>query len=94
MWDKVDYGGFEVHVLPMLTNHPVGAPISLHDRWKFTGFVCRPGVDLRVNGQLSWSFQSGEFDAFLSEIEAGDAGYEVGKSIVDGRHPTVSVVNL
>ncbi|MPW22997.1 hypothetical protein GCT13_41020 [Paraburkholderia sp. CNPSo 3157] len=93
MWDSIQYDGFEINVMPILINHAFGTPVGPNGRFRFSGYVCRPGVDLR-HGYLTRAFQSLEFDLYESEAQAREAGYEMGRSIVDGRHPTISVDDL
>ena len=93
MWDSIRYGGFEINVTPILIDHTSGTPVGHGDRFRFSGYVCRPGVDLR-HGYLTRAFQSLEFDLYESEAQAREAGYEMGRAIVDGRHHTISVDDL
>ena len=58
MWEKIDYKGFEIWVLPILAYGPPAPNTPYH----YNGYVCRPGADLRAEGNV-------QFNAFDEERE-------------------------
>jgi hypothetical protein len=77
MWEKIDYKGFEIWVLPILAYGPPAPGTPYH----FNGYVCRPGADLRHAGQRTQFYELG--DVFETEAEALDAAYRAGHDLVD-----------
>jgi len=77
MWEKIDYKGFEIWVLPILAYGPPTPNTPYH----YNGYVCRPGADLRHAGQRKQFYELG--DVFATEAEALDAAYREGRDLVD-----------
>lgn len=79
-----DYEGFEIHV----------APVPADDnRYTYTAWVCHPGADAALPGHAV-PFHPGGDDTFRTEREAVEEAVHVGRSIVDGSHPDLSVLSL
>lgn len=94
-WRKVDYEGFEIHVELLIKGHEQepgrsGAP---GDRYTYIGYVCHPGADPKLPGHAVPFHADGE-DAFATADEAEYEAVHVGRSIVDGTHPDLTVLPL
>jgi hypothetical protein len=85
-WQSVEYEGFEIHVSPRLKG-----PDST--RYTYVGHVCHPGATPAMPGHTVPFHPDGE-DSFASSDEAVDEAVHVGRSIVDGTHPDLSVLSL
>lgn len=82
----VDYEGFEIHVVPA----PMpGDPA----RFTYTGYVCHPGVNPALPGHAVPFHADGE-ESFATLDEAIHEAVHIGKSIVDGTHPDLSILSL
>ena len=92
-WRVFDYEGFEIHVLPMVKPTPEHAPPRTVDRFIYIGYVCRPGADADVPGEAVHFHADGD-DEYKTAQEAVDDARHIGKSIVDGTHPDLSVLPL
>ncbi|SAK59558.1 hypothetical protein AWB80_02500 [Caballeronia pedi] len=92
-WHVFDYEGFEIHVLPQLKPTPEHAQQSKVDRYVYVGHVCRPGANANTPGEAVHFHADGE-DAYKSAQDAVDDARHIGKSIVDGTHPDLSVLPL
>lgn len=80
------YEGFEIHVaLSPARANPT--------RYTYTGYVCHPGADPSLPGHVVPFHADGD-DSFRSAEEAVDEAVHVGRSIVDGTHPDLSVLSI
>ncbi|HEX7910062.1 MAG TPA: hypothetical protein VF534_18495 [Paraburkholderia sp.] len=94
-WQMSEYEGFEIHVKPSLKDPPgdAQAPAAASSRYTYVGYVCHPGADPAIPGHTVPFHADGE-ESFANQ---GDAIYEavhVGRSIVDGTHPDLTVLPL
>ncbi|MFM0209813.1 hypothetical protein PQQ96_20630 [Paraburkholderia sediminicola] len=94
-WQVVEYEGFEIHVAPFLKNPPDAAkPSAVPDnRCTYVGYVCHPGADPTLPGHAVPFHADGE-ESFAGVEEALYEGVHVGRSIVDGTHPDLTVLPL
>jgi len=83
---KFDYEGFEIHV----TSAPAE---DGSNRYAYTAYVCHPGANPALPGHTV-PFHSDFSETFRSEQDAIEEGAHVGRSIVDGTHPDLSVLSL
>lgn len=84
-WQKVDYEGFEIHVAPSLKDGS--------ERYTYIGYVCHPGADPKLPGHTVTFHADGE-ESFKTLDDATYEAVHVGKSIVEGTHPDLSVLSL
>jgi hypothetical protein len=84
--EPVDYEGFEIHVVP-------AAMPGSDTRYTYTGYVCHPGVNPALPGHAVPFHADGE-ESFASLDEATREAVHIGKSIIDGTHPDLSVLSL
>ncbi|WGS50930.1 hypothetical protein LFL96_05340 [Paraburkholderia sp. D15] len=106
-WQSVAYEGFEIHVAAFVA-HPPGesgrsAQMTTHpaapsaggatDRYTYVGYVCHPGANPAIPGHAVPFHADGE-ESFASDDEAIHEGVHVGRSIVDGTHPDLTVLPL
>jgi hypothetical protein len=90
--ESVDYEGFEVHVSTRPKDP--ATPDQPHvDRYTYIGFVCHPGVNRALPGHTVPFHADGE-EWFRTAQDAHDEAVRVGRSIVDGTHPDLSVLSL
>ncbi len=94
-WQVVEYEGFEIHVMPSLKNPPseANAPAAADNRYTYVGYVCHPGADPTIPGHTVPFHADGE-ESFANRDEALYEGVHVGRSIVDGTHPDLTVLPL
>lgn len=92
-WQVFQYEGFEIHVLAQLKPTPEHAPTLAADRFVYIGHVCRPGAHAEVPGEAVHFHADGD-DAYRSAPDAVDEARHIGKSIIDGTHPDLSVLPL
>jgi hypothetical protein len=85
-WQSVEYEGFEIHFSTRPTE-----PES--KRFTYAGYVCHPGGDPAKPGHTVPFHADGE-ESFKSEADAHDEAIHVGRTIVDGTHPDLSVLSL
>ncbi len=83
---QVDYEGFEIHVSPTPTQTDA-------NRYTYAGYVCHPGADPALPGHTVPFHADGE-ESFRSADEAFHEAVSIGRSIVDGTHPDLSVLSL
>lgn len=83
---KVDYEGFEIHISAM----PVQEDGT---RYTYTAYICHSGENAALPGH-SVSYHPDGDETFRSEHEAVEEGAQVGRSIIDGTHPDLSVLSL
>jgi hypothetical protein len=96
-WRMAEYEGFEIHVAPLVKGHEseteqqrVPTP---DDRYTYVGYVCHPGADPKLPGHTVPFHADGE-ETFASADAAWDEGLHVGRTIVDGTHPDLTVLSL
>ncbi|MFM0173222.1 hypothetical protein [Paraburkholderia sediminicola] len=94
-WQMVAYEGFEIHVAPFLKNPPKEGhtPTAANQRYTYMGYVCHPGADPAIPGHAVPFHPDGE-ESFAGEDEALYEGIHVGRSIVEGTHPDLTVLPL
>lgn len=80
------YEGFEIHVAPSPTR-------ADNTRYTYTGYVCHPGADPSLPSHVVPFHADGD-DSFHSPEEAMQEAVHVGRSIIDGTHPDLSVLSL
>lgn len=83
---QVDYEGFEIHV----SATPVEEGAS---RYTYMAYVCHPGANAALPGHTVTYHADGN-ETFRSEQDATDEAVHVGRSIIDGTHPDLSVLSL
>jgi hypothetical protein len=90
--EAVDYEGFEIHVSTRLKDvPPPGERKPL--RYTYIGYVCHPGANPALPGHTVTFHADGD-DAFATAQDAHDEAVHIGRSIVDGTHPDLSVLSL
>ncbi|NML33042.1 hypothetical protein [Paraburkholderia antibiotica] len=97
-WQTVQYEGFEIHVSPVATTppdpaHPADASAAHDSRYTYLGYVCHPGADPHIPGHAVPFHADGE-ESFANVDEALYEAVHVGRSIVDGTHPDLTVLPL
>jgi hypothetical protein len=92
-WHVYDYEGFEIHVLPQLKPIPEHAPPRSIDYFVYIGHVCRHGAHAEEPFEAVHFHADGD-DAYRSAEDAVAEARHVGKSIVDGTHPDLSVLPI
>ncbi|KUZ81197.1 hypothetical protein WI36_05745 [Burkholderia ubonensis] len=80
------YEGFEIHVVP--TSMP-----GNDTRFTYTGYVCHPGANPALPGHAVPFHADGE-ESYSTVDEAVHEAVHIGKSIIDGTHPDLSVLSL
>ncbi|CAE6791223.1 hypothetical protein [Paraburkholderia domus] len=77
-----EYNGFTIRVLAVAeySPHPPNIPFG------YTGYVARPGADVRYASAQRVSFAHPIADLLTAEA-AEQAGFAEGRSIIDGMHP-------
>ena len=94
-WQTVEYEGFEIHVAPLPKNPPGdGHPSNAADsRYTYVGYVCHPGADPSIPGHAVPFHADGE-ESFANGDDAVHEAVHVGRSIVEGTHPDLTVLPL
>ena len=96
-WRMVEYEGFEIHVATPAKEHPGASAVdrSAADGAPYTyiGYVCHPGADPKLPGHAVPFHADGE-ESFATEAAAWDEAVHIGRSIVDGTHPDLTVLPL
>jgi len=92
-WHVFEYEGFEIHVLPQLKPIPEHAPPRASDQYVYVGHVCRHGADAGAPGEAV-HFHADGADAFRTAADAVQDARHIGRSIIDGTHPDLSVLPL
>jgi hypothetical protein len=97
-WQMEAYEGFEIHVAPFVKDQPENsttqpATPQPSDRYTYIGYVCHPGADPKLPGH-SVPFHADGEETFKSAADALYEGVHVGRSIVDGTHPDLTVLPL
>jgi len=77
-----EYNGFTIRVLavPEYSPHPPNIPFG------YTGYVARPGADVRYASSHRMSFAHPIADLVTAEA-AEQAGFAEGRLIINGTHP-------
>jgi hypothetical protein len=88
-WRVFEYEGFEIHVLPQLKAAPDHAP----PRYVYIGHVCRHGAHADEPGEAVHFHADGD-DAFRREEEAVEEARHIGRAIIEGTHPDLSVLPI
>jgi len=99
--EAVGYEGFEIHVSTRLkrsTDRSNGAGFAPADarepaRYTYIGYVCHPGATVALPGHTVPFHADGE-ESFKTFDDALYESVHIGKSIVDGTHPDLSVLSL
>ena len=95
-WRVFEYEGFDIHVQAQLKPMPAHAAPQASDRYVYIGFICRHGVS-GEHADLAGEavhFHAGGDDEFKSADEAVQEARHIGRSIIDGTHPDISVLPL
>lgn len=94
-WHQADYEGFEIHVRPVPEDVQQVTPgtVARPARYTYEGYVCHPGADPALPGHTVPFHADGE-EWFASTDDALHEGLHVGRSIVEGTHPDLSVLGL
>jgi hypothetical protein len=92
LWQMTQYEGFEIHVAPLARNHE-GQAAPEGEGFTYVGFVCHPGADPKLPGHAVPFHADGDV-GFDSADEALDEGMHIGRTIVDGTHPDLTVLPL
>jgi hypothetical protein len=100
LWQMSEYEGFEIHVAPLAREqeeahekHEEYAPRPGSPGYTYIGYVCHPGADPKLPGHAVPFHADGDV-AFANAAEALDEGMHVGRTIVDGTHPDLTVLPL
>jgi hypothetical protein len=97
----VDYEGFEIHVSTRLkhtadlANAADFAALDTRKsaRYTYIGYVCHPGAKVALPGHTVPFHADGD-DAFATAQDAFDEAVNVGRGIIEGTHPDLSVLSL
>ncbi|WP_322043772.1 hypothetical protein [Paraburkholderia sp. J67] len=81
-----DYEGFEIHVTAAATDENA-------TRYTYTAYVCHPGANPALPGHAVTYHADGE-ETFRTPQEATEEAAHIGRSIIDGTHPDLSVLSL
>ncbi|HVE09750.1 MAG TPA: hypothetical protein VNE00_21015 [Paraburkholderia sp.] len=103
-WESVDYEGFEIHLStrPKQAASPGETQAGVYTEpyggaytgsYTYIGFVCHPGANPALPGHTVPFHADGEA-SFRSPQDARDEAVYVGKSIIEGTHPDLSVLAL
>ena len=93
LWQMSQYEGFEIHVAPLGLEREQRALTPASERYTYIGYVCHPGADPKLPGHAVPFHPDGDVD-FASATDALDEGMHVGRTIVDGTHPDLTVLPL
>ena len=91
-WQTVQYEGFEIHVSPVAKDPPDTAAAA-DTRYTYLGYVCHPGANPHLPGHAVPFHADGE-ESFASLDDALYEAVHVGRSIIDGTHPDLTVLPL
>jgi hypothetical protein len=94
-WLVFEYEGFDIHVLPQLKLKPMPAHAApqVSDQYVYVGFICRHGARAGVPGE-ALPFHADGDEEFKSADDAVQEARHIGRSIIDGTHPDISVLPL
>jgi hypothetical protein len=80
------YEGFEIHV----TLIPLAPDAPPHT---YIGYVCHPGADPALPDHIV-PFRADSDARFTTPDDAARDAFQIGRSIIDGTHPDLSVLSL
>jgi hypothetical protein len=92
-WQVFAYEGFEIHVLPRMMPRPEHMPPGSADRFVYVAHVCRHGAHADAPGEAVHFHPDGDVE-FRSAQDAIDEARHIGRAIIDGTHPDLSVLPL
>ncbi|CAB3685109.1 hypothetical protein LMG24076_02640 [Trinickia soli] len=92
LWQMTQYEGFEIHVAPLSKNQESDPPPA-SEAYTYVGYVCHPGANPKLPGHAVSFYAEGDI-GFPSAQTALDEGMHVGRAVVDGTHPDLSVLSL
>ena len=92
-WHMVQYEGFEIHAAPLPKDPNDNPPPGSHERYTYVGYVCHPGANPALPGHAVPFHADGE-ESFASGEDALTEAVHIGRSIIDGTHPDLSVLHL
>lgn len=95
LWQMTQYEGFEIHVAPLSRDEAERMPMpgAAASSYTYIGYVCHPGADPKLPGHAVPFHADGDV-GFASAAEALDEGMHIGRTIVDGTHPDLTVLPL
>lgn len=94
LWQMTQYEGFEIHVAPLRREPEEHAPPPPADEgYTYIGYVCHPGADPKLPGHAVAFHADGDV-GYESPAAALDEGMHIGRTIVDGTHPDLTVLPL
>lgn len=88
-----EYEGFEIHVQPQLYENPEPLPKGTDTRYVYIAYVCRHGANPDIPGEAV-HFHSDSDEILKTSDEALQDGRHIGRSIIDGTHPDLSILPL
>jgi hypothetical protein len=99
--EAVAYEGFEIHVSTRLKHTAdLASPAAYAStderkppRYTYIGYVCHPGTNVALPGHTVPFHADGD-DAFATAQDAFAEAVNVGRGIIDGTHPDLSVLSL
>ncbi|MGF6779083.1 hypothetical protein [Paraburkholderia sp. GAS334] len=92
-WQIVEYEGFEIHAAPVPKDAQESEPRRQAGPYTYIGYVCHPGADPAIPGH-SVPFHADGEETFATCDDALYEAFHVGRSIVDGTHPDLTVLPL
>jgi len=97
-WRMIEYEGFEIHVATRALEHEAASAVSGSSpasarSYTYIGYVCHPGADPKLPGHAIPFHADGE-ETFETEAAAWEEAVHIGRSIVDGTHPDLTVLPL
>jgi len=92
-WQIVEYEGFEIHAAPVPKDAQESDPRRQAGPYTYVGYVCHPGADPAIPGH-SVPFHADGEETFATGDDALYEAFHVGRSIVDGTHPDLTVLPL
>jgi hypothetical protein len=94
-WRVFEYEGFDIHVLPQLKLKPTPSHTApqASDRYVYIGFIRRHGAHAEAMNETLQFHADGD-EEFKSADDAVQEARHIGRSIIDGTHPDISVLPL
>ena len=97
VWRMLEYEGFEIHVATRAVEHDAvsaaGQSSAAPAPFTYIAYVCHPGADPKLPGHAVPFHADGE-EVFKTEAAAYEEAVHIGRSIVDGTHPDLTVLPL
>lgn len=93
LWQMAQYEGFEIHVAPLARDRESETRPPAGEDYTYIGYVCHPGADPKQPGHAVPFHADGDV-GFADTAAALDEGMHVGRTIVDGTHPDLTVLPL